>query len=66
MDLERVRHEAAQAWHKQRNGSILMVSGGLVVASILPPTASAILGVLGILYVAFRPPPSGQWHFVRR
>ena len=59
--MDRVRREAAEAWHKQRNGSIVMVSGGLVLASILPPAASTILGAAGILYVAFQPAPGGFW-----
>jgi len=57
--MERVRHEATQTWQKQRNGSIVMVSGGVLAASVLPPTASVILGGMGILYVAFQQPPGG-------
>ena len=66
MDIERVRREAMAVWNKQRNGSILMVSGGLVMANLLPPSGGLVVGCLGFLYVALQPPPSGQLGWFRR
>ena len=59
MDLNRVYREAKRTWYKQQNGSIVLISGGLVAGSVLPPTVSAVIGALGILYIASQQPPGG-------
>lgn len=49
------------------DGAILFASGGLVMAGVLPPSASVVLGAAGIAYVVLKPPPSGPsfWERLR-
>lgn len=55
--MDPIKKEVLEMWQTHPRGTLLVVSGTLLLSSILPPFANVAVGAIGIAWVVLRAPP---------